>query len=82
MDWRINMKPTIEIFDVTSGEDIRREMNDAEFEQHQKDIENRQLRAEEFAKAQAEIEAKRLAALNKLEALGLEIDDLKALGLA
>ena len=37
--------------------------------------------AEALAKAQAEAEAKRSAALAKLEALGLDEDDLKALGL-
>ena len=56
---------------------IDREMNDEEFAQYKIDQAN-------FAARQAEAEAKetaKLAAKNKLAALGLTTDDLRALGL-
>jgi hypothetical protein len=53
---------------------IEREMTDEEFEQWQTDNAN-------AAKAKQEAQAKREAALSKLALLGLDSDDLKALGL-
>ena len=68
---------TIKIHNVETGEVIEREMNADEFAQYQSDQAQRQAEAQ----AQAEASAKRTAALAKLEALGLDEDDLKALGL-
>lgn len=69
-------RPEVRIY-TGNGEFIDREMNDDEFAQWQKD------KAESDAKKAeaAEAEAKKEAALAKLAALGLEQDDLKALGL-
>ncbi|NBV75993.1 MAG: hypothetical protein EBR59_08575 [Methylococcaceae bacterium] len=53
---------------------IEREMTDEEFKQWQTDNAN-------AAKAKQEAQAKREAALSKLALLGLDSDDLKALGL-
>ena len=53
---------------------IEREMTDEEFEQWQPDNAN-------AAKAKQEAQVKREAALSKLALLGLDADDLKALGL-
>ena len=64
-----------------NGEFIDREMNDAEFAQYEIDQADAASRAAAKAQAEAEADAKRSAALAKLEALGLDEDDLKALGL-
>jgi hypothetical protein len=69
-------KPMIRIVEL-DGTIIDREMNDLEFQQHQKDIENSQNRK---AEAEAKAEAK-AAAQAKLAALGLTVEDLTALGL-
>jgi hypothetical protein len=45
------------------------------------EVEQAQAQAQSKAEAQAQAEAKRQAAVAKLAALGLEEDDLKALGL-
>ena len=69
--------PTIKIHNAETGEIIEREMNAEE-------IADMELRyAEKLARlaAEEEAKAKRQAALNKLAALGLDTDDLKALGL-
>ena len=66
---------------IGDGEFIDREMNDAELAQYELDQADRAARDEAKAEAEAEAKAKRLAALAKLEALGLDEDDLKALGL-
>lgn len=73
-------RPIITIHNSTTGEIINREMNDFEYEQHLKDIADEETRKSELAQAEAEAEAKRSAALAKLEGLGLNEDDLKALG--
>lgn len=65
-------KPLIQI------DDEIREMNDEEYEAHLVRIAD--FEAKEQAKLDAEL--KKTAALSKLEALGLDIDDLKAVGLA
>lgn len=64
-------KPLIQI------DDEIREMNEEEFTNYQKAM------AEIQAKEQAKLDAqqKRNAALTKLAALGLEVEDLEALGL-
>jgi hypothetical protein len=69
--------PTIKIHNAETGEIIEREMNAEE-------IADMELRyAEKLARlaAEEEAKAKRQAALDKLAALGLDTDDLKALGL-
>jgi len=68
---------TIKIHNVETGEIIEREMNAQELAQRQADI----AQAAAIAEAQAEAQAKREASLAKLAALGLDEDDLKALGL-
>ena len=69
--------PITKIFDAATGETIEREMTDAEYA----DLQMRQADIKKEKEAEAEAEAKRSAALAKLEALGLDEDDLKALGL-
>ena len=73
------MKTIERIFDATTGEttDIERDMTADEVRQHQEFV--KRLEAEELERAEAQ--AKRSAALAKLEALGLDEDDLKAIGL-
>ena len=71
------MTRLIKIHNATTGEVIEREMNAEELAEW----ENNQIKAEEAKAAKAAAQAKREAALAKLEALGLEPDDLKALGL-
>ncbi len=70
-------KPMIRIHNVETDEVIDREMNNAEFAQYKKD-------QAEFEAKEAEAEAKaaaKAAAQAKLAALGLTVEDLKALGL-
>jgi regulator of protease activity HflC (stomatin/prohibitin superfamily) len=70
-------KPMIRIHDLTTDKIIDREMNNAEYTEHLKDIAEAEARqAEAEAKAQA-----KAAAEGKLAALGLTTDDLRALGL-
>jgi hypothetical protein len=70
-------KPIIRIHDLETDEIIDREMNDAEYEQHLKDVAKEEARkAEEEAKVTAKATAEA-----KLAALGLTTDDLRALGL-
>jgi hypothetical protein len=57
------------------------EYTDDEYRQHYKDLQEQQLRKNIEAQTQAESQAKREVALAKLAALGLEPDDLTALGL-
>ena len=71
---------TIEkIVNVETGEEtvIEREMTAGELEAFNK----AKKEAELIQEAQAEAQAKRVAALAKLEVLGLDENDLKALGL-
>jgi uncharacterized membrane protein len=71
------MKPMIKFFDAISGEELVREMNDEEYEIHLRDLDRVQKAKEEYEDAQK----KREIALAKLSALGLDMEDLKALGL-
>jgi hypothetical protein len=71
------MKPQISVVDAITNEQIVREMTDAEFAEYQERQEQAQAR-------QQAIEAKAVAkasAQAKLEALGLTVEDLTALGL-
>ena len=65
------------IHNVETGEIVEREMNAEELAQWETD----KAKAKAEAQVKAEAVAKRAAALAKLEALGLDEDDLKALGL-
>lgn len=71
-------KPTITILNVESGEVEEREMTNEELAQYEKD------QADAIAEADLALQAanKKAAAEAKLAALGLDVDDLKALGLA
>lgn len=69
--------PTIKIHNVETGEIVERELTASELEQLAKDEEVSKKRQEAFEA----IEASKQAAQAKLTALGLTIDDLKALGL-
>jgi len=66
-------------FNALTGEEtiIERDATIKEIEDYEKE----QAEARARAEAQAQAEAKRQVALAKLAALGLEEDDLKALGL-
>ena len=64
-------RPMVIIKDLSTGESVEREMNDAEYEQHLKDIADAE---ERYAQAQAEEEAKaelKSSAIAKLTSLGL-----------
>jgi DNA-directed RNA polymerase subunit L len=70
-------KPIITIHNTETNEIIERQMNDVEFAQYQIDQTNEQARQAEIkSKAQAKATAQA-----KLEALGLTVEDLQALGL-
>ncbi len=69
--------PNITILNVSTGEIIEREMNEAELEQREKDKVAIQDAVDELNRR---AEAKKLAK-SKLQALGLDEADLKALGL-
>jgi len=70
-------KPLIKIHNTETNEIIERQMNDVEFAQYQIDQTNEQARQAEIkSKAQAKATAQA-----KLEALGLTVEDLQALGL-
>ena len=69
--------PNITIWNVSTGEIIEREMNEAELEQREKDKVAIQDAVDELnRRAEAKTVAK-----TKLQTLGLTPDDLKALGL-
>jgi hypothetical protein len=70
-------RPIIRIHNTETDEIVDREMNDLEFEQYEKDtIVRQEQRTQEEQAA-----ANKAAAQDKLAALGLTADDLKALGL-
>jgi hypothetical protein len=65
-------RPTIRIYDCETNETTDREMDDAEFAQHQKDLTTAEAR-------QAEAEAKAQAKAELLERLGITEDEAKLL---
>lgn len=70
-------KPQVKIYDCETGEELIRDASNAEIKQMEADAEkilNKKLEAETKAAAKA-------AAQAKLEALGLTVEDLQALGL-
>ena len=70
-------KPTIRIHNIATDEVIDREMTNAEYADYQE----QQAKDAAMAQEQLEAEAAKALAQSKLEALGLTVDDLKALGL-
>lgn len=70
-------KPKIRIHNIETNEIIDREMTDDEFNLHNLLI----AKLQEEDNLKAEKEAQKSQALVKLESLGLNLDDLKALGL-
>jgi hypothetical protein len=68
----IKMKPIIKFVNVETGEEIEREMNDAEFAQYEKD-------AAEAVKAKAETKAKAEEKAALLERLGITEEEAKLL---
>lgn len=75
------MSKEISIADALTGQIIVREMNDEELAQYEKDQQRRAALKEQQEMVVLENKSKRMTALSKLEALGLDADDLKALGL-
>ena len=71
----------IKIHNIATDEVELREMNDAEYNKWLEDNAKAEAKAEAQAQAEAEAQTKRTTALAKLEALGLTVDDLEALGL-
>ena len=69
-------KPMIRIHNAETNEIIDREMNDDEFAQYEIDQKNYLAKEGEAEK----LSLAKTAALNKLTALGLTIEDLRALG--
>jgi len=69
--------PTIKIHNIEMDETIEREMTDAEVKAHEEKLALYKVEAD----AATAKEAAKEAAKAKLEALGLTLDDLKALGL-
>lgn len=70
-------RPMIRIHDLETNQIIDREMNDTEFAAYEADQAEQAIKAQALAEAQAA----KTAAEEKLGALGLTRDDLKALGL-
>jgi uncharacterized protein YggE len=70
-------RPMVRIHDLATNEVIDREMNDVEFAAYEADQAEQAARQ---AEAQAKAQAKAIAE-GKLAALGLTVDDLRALGL-
>jgi len=70
-------KPTTLDHNVETGEVIEREMTDVEYETYQKML----ILYAEQAEIETQAEAAKETAQAKLAALGLTLDDLKALGL-
>jgi len=66
----------VKVHDVQTGEIVEREMNAQELAQYDKE----QAEAQASAIKQAEAKAAKEAALAKLAALGLDLEDLKSLG--
>jgi hypothetical protein len=70
-------RPTVKFFDVATNEELIREMNDEEYAVHLTLVKKVE---DDLAKLN-EAQAAKSAAEAKLAALGLDADDLKALGL-
>lgn len=75
------MTNKIGIYDHATGETIVREMSDDEQKEHDAQIAISTEKKAALAEAAEAAEAAKLAAQAKLTALGLTLDDLKALGL-
>jgi hypothetical protein len=71
------MKPLIKMHNLETDEIIEREMNAEEFAQFTID----KAKSDADKETEAAKEAAKVSAASKLSALGLTVDDLKALGL-
>lgn len=69
-------RPIITIHDVATGEIVVREMNDAEFDQHEKDVAKRVARDEAIAN---DLAAKATGKAALLAKLGITDDEAKLL---
>jgi hypothetical protein len=69
--------PMIRIHNAETDEVIDREMTAEEFAQYKAEAEKEKAKSDSIAKAESD----KASAQAKLEALGLTLDDLKALGL-
>jgi hypothetical protein len=67
-------KPMVRIHDTFTNEIIDREMNEVEYDQYLLDVASQ----EKYDVYKATVESNKLAAIAKLEALGLTTDELKA----
>ena len=74
-------KSMVKIHNIETDEVIVREMTDDEYEAHLADVATEEVRKAELELVLNAKKAAKLAAEAKLEALGLTIDDLAALGL-
>lgn len=75
-------KPTVLEIDCSTGEQVSREMTDAEFADYQAGQVAAKAQADQQAAADAEQAAKVAAVNAKLAAIGLTQDDLVTLGMA
>jgi membrane protein involved in colicin uptake len=71
----------IGIYDHETGEAIVRDMTAQEAAERDAEIAERKALDDAQNKAEKDAEQKKLVALAKLEALGINVDDLKVLGL-
>lgn len=68
-------KPIIKIVNISTGEEIEREMNAKELAQYEAHLAAEEAKREE----QAAKEAARQSALDKLAALGLSVEEISAI---
>jgi hypothetical protein len=74
-------KPTVKIYDCETGQETVRDATAEEIAQIKADVENDKIQKAKLDAQAAADAAARSAAESKLAALGLNINDLRALGL-
>ena len=74
-------KPTVKIYDCETGKEIVRDATAEEIAQIKADAENDQVQKAKLEAQAAQDAAAKAAAERKLAALGLNVNDLRALGL-
>ena len=72
-----NQRPTISVFDTTTGQSVEREMTVEEFAVYENTVSDAQILVQEYLNKEQQKEA----AVAKLVALGLTEADLRALGI-
>lgn len=72
-----NQRPTISVFDATTGQSVEREMTVEEFAVYENTVSDAQILVQEYLNKEQQKEA----AVAKLVALGLTEADLRALGI-